>query len=560
MSDDIPVVEAFRVMTANKNLSEDELHRLIREGLNAALAKHFGGPVEAEIDIHEDGDIDIIVLKEVVEEVEESSREISLEEARWDDPEFQVGDLLEIPVSFEDFGRNAVMAAKQRIIQSVREGERDKIRDEFSDKIGQLVSGEVQQVQRGKIIVLLNQAREAEAIIPWREQNPRERFRQGEPIRAVLMKLDETSRGPKLILSRAAPEFVARLFELEVPEIYQGLVEIRRIVREAGGRTKMAVSSRDESVDPVGACVGVKGSRVQAVVSELNGERIDIVPWHPDPEIFARRALAPAEVSKVMSDPDRQVVTAIVDEEQLSVAIGRNGQNVRLASQLVGWQIDLYSSQDWREQGGESLLFGGGEEYEVSDFELSELEGIPAATLAALEAVGIRTFFDVLDMEAEDFLDVPGIDDEEADHLEGLIDELTVVEEEGDLEEAVEETLEELHEAVEPEVQASPEDEAEGEPAPGPEGSAAAAIEEDEEAEEDEAVEEAEEIEEVEATGAAEELAEEHGIDLVGIEGTGKDGRILKSDVQAAVDEVESGDGAAVGAGAEAGEEGGSGG
>jgi len=477
MSDQIPIVEAFRVMTANKSLSEDELHRLIREGIHAALAKHFDGPVEAEIEITPDGDIEIVVLKEVVEEVGDPAREIGLEEAQWDDPEFQVGDLMEIPVSFEDFGRNAVMAAKQRIIQDVREGEREKIRDEFSDKVGELVSGEVQQVQRGKIIVMLNRAREAEAIIPWREQNPRERFRQGEPIRAVLMKLDETSRGPKLILSRAAPEFVARLFELEVPEIYQGLVEIKKIVREAGGRTKIAVSSRDESVDPVGACVGVKGSRVQAVVSELSGERIDIVPWHPDPEIFARRALAPADVVKVVSDSDRHVVTAIVDEDQLSVAIGRNGQNVRLASQLIGWQIDLYSSQDWMDRGGESLLFGAGDEYEVSDFELSELEGIPPASLAALEAAGIRTFFDVLDMDREDFLEVPGIDADEAERMENLIDELTVVEEEEAVEEAVEETLEELQSAVTPEAQAGPGEEADEATEPEPAEAVSAAPE-----------------------------------------------------------------------------------
>jgi N utilization substance protein A len=430
MSDKIPVVEAFRVMAANKSLSEGELHDLIREGIHAALARRFGGPVEAEIDITDGGDIEIVVLKEVVEEVEDPARQISLEEARWDDPDFQVGDLMEIPVAFTDFGRNAVMAAKQRIIQSVREGEREKIREEFSDKLGDLVSGEVQQVQRGKIVVMLNRAPEAEAIIPWREQNPRERFRQGEPIRAVLKKVEETPRGPKLILSRGDPAFVANLFALEVPEIYQGIVEIREIVREAGGRTKVAVSSRDESVDPVGACVGLKGSRVQAVVSELSGERIDIVPWHPDPEIFARRALAPAKVAKVISDPERHVITAIVDEDQLSIAIGRNGQNVRLASQLIGWQIDLYSSRDWMEREAESVLFGGtSDEYEFADFPLSELEGISPASLAALEAVGVGTFFDVLDMDQEDFLQVPGIDADEAERLERLIDELTVVDE-----------------------------------------------------------------------------------------------------------------------------------
>lgn len=432
MSEQIPVVEAFRVMTANKSLSEAELYELIVEGIHAALARRFGGPVEAEIEVHDDGDIGITVLKEVVKEVEDPARQVSLEEARWDDPDFQLGDLMEIPVDFRDFGRSAVMAAKQRIIQRVREGERDRIREEFSDKVGELVSGEVQAIERGRIVVLMNRARQAEAIVPWREQNPRERFRQGDPIRAVLKALEETPRGPRLILSRGDPQFVAALFALEVPEIYQGIVEIREIVREAGGRTKIAVSSRDESVDPVGACVGVKGSRVQAVVSELSGERIDIVPWHPDPEIFARRALAPARVAKVLSDTERHVITAIVDEDQLSLAIGRNGQNVRLASQLIGWQLDLYSTRDWRERGGESLLFGGPEEYEVADFPLSELSGIPPATLAALEAAGITNFLDVLDMDQDDFVQIPGVGSEEARQLVEIIDELTVLEEQGE--------------------------------------------------------------------------------------------------------------------------------
>ncbi|MYA34185.1 MAG: transcription termination factor NusA [Gemmatimonadales bacterium] len=429
MNDQIPIVEAFRMMAANKSLTELELHDLIRDGIHAALARRFGGPVEAEIDVTDGGDISIVVLKEVVEEVEDPAREVTLEQARWDDPDFQVGDLMEIPVDFRDFGRSAVMAAKQRIIQRIREGERDRIRMEFNDRVGDLVSGEVQASERGKLVVMLNRSREAEAIIPWREQNPRERFRQGEPIRAVLKLLEETPRGPRLILSRADPQFVASLFALEVPEIYQDIVDIKEIVREAGGRTKVAVASRDESVDPVGACVGLKGSRVQAVVSELSGERIDIVPWHPDPEIFARRALAPARVAKVISDQERHVITAIVDEDQLSLAIGRNGQNVRLASQLIGWQIDLYSSRDWMERGGEAGLFGSDDEYEMSDFPLSELEGIAPATLAALEAAGIGSFYGLLDMDRSDFLQVPGIGPDEADTLEALIDELTVVDE-----------------------------------------------------------------------------------------------------------------------------------
>jgi N utilization substance protein A len=427
------VLAAFREMIANKNISKDDLHDLIKDGIMAALARRFGPTVEAEVIVDEEaGDIRITVLKEVVAEVEDTARQVSLEEARWDDEAFEVGDVLEIPVEFAQFGRNAVMAAKQRIIQRVREGERNKIREEFASKVGHLLSGEVQQVERGKIVVMLNKARDAEAIIPWKEQNPRERFRQGESIRAVLKKVEETPKGPRLILSRADPLFVEALFKLEVPEIYQGIVEVRAIAREVGGRTKVAVYSRDDSIDPVGACVGLKGARVQAVVSELGGERIDIVPWHPDPEIFARRALAPARVAKVLSDSARRVITAIVDEDQLSLAIGRNGQNVRLASQLIGWQIDLYGSREWLERGADAALFGAPEpEYEVADFPLRELD-IPLGTLAALESAGYTSFLDIIDLDREDLLRVHGLSAEQADGVFRLIESLTVEEGQGE--------------------------------------------------------------------------------------------------------------------------------
>jgi N utilization substance protein A len=425
------IVAAFRDIAATKNLSTDDVYDLIRDGIVAGLVKLYGPNVESEININEaSGDIEIIVLKRVVEEVEDPSTEISLQESRWDDPTYEVGDVMEIPVDFTAFGRNAVMAMKQKIVQRVREEEREKVREEFANRMGELLSGEVQQIERGKMVVMLNRARDAEAIIPWRDQNPRERFRQGDPIRAVLKKVDETSKGPRLILSRGDPLFVAALFKLEVPEVYQGIVEVREIAREVGGRTKIAVSSRDDSIDPVGACVGLKGSRVQAVVNELGGERIDIVPWHPDPEIFARRALAPARVAKVISDSSRQVITAIVDEDQLSLAIGRNGQNVRLASQLIGWQIDLYGSREWLERGADLSIFGDpppGDAYETADFPLAELELAPS-TLAALEAAGYHTFLEIIDLEKSEFLAVPGISEEEADRLLEIIDELTVVE------------------------------------------------------------------------------------------------------------------------------------
>jgi len=368
-----------------------------------------------------------VLLKTVVDEVTDASREVSVEEARFEDPEFQVGDMMEIPVDFAEFGRTAVQAAKQRIIQRVREGERTRIRDEFAGRVGDLLSGEIQQIERGKLVVMLNKFREAEAIIPYREQNHREHFHQGEPIRAVLKRVEETPKGPRLILSRADPLFVKALFKLEVPEIQQNIVDIRAAAREVGSRTKIAVFSRDDSIDPVGACVGLKGSRVQAVVNELNGERIDIVPWSADPERFAKLALAPARVARVFSDPTAKTIQAVVDEDQLSLAIGRNGQNVRLASELTGWKIDLYSSREWLDRGGDAPLFAPlpEEADEAADVKLSEIEGMSPATVAVLEDGGYRTLNDIIDLEREDLLRLPGIAPEEADRIITMLDELT---------------------------------------------------------------------------------------------------------------------------------------
>jgi N utilization substance protein A len=274
---------------------------------------------------------------------------------------------------------------------------------------------------------MLNKFREAEAVIPYREQNHREHFHQGDPVRAVLKRVEETPKGPRLMLSRADPMFVKALFKLEVPEIQQGIVEIRAAAREVGNRTKIAVFSRDDSVDPVGACVGLKGSRVQAVVNELQGERIDIVPWSADPERFAKLALAPARVARVFSDAATKTIQAVVDEDQLSLAIGRNGQNVRLASELTEWKIELYSSREWMERGSEQQIFAPlpGEGEENVNPRLSEIEGLEPATVAVLEEAGYRTLDDVIDLEREDFLRLAGIAPEEADRLMTIIDELT---------------------------------------------------------------------------------------------------------------------------------------
>ncbi|GDX87290.1 MAG: transcription termination/antitermination protein NusA [Gemmatimonadetes bacterium] len=431
MAGSTEILTAIRELAHLKQIERSELTELLRDGIHAALAKKHGPTVQAEVTVDDDrGEIRIVLLKSVVALVEDPASQITLEEARYEDEAYQIGDVMETAVDFAEFGRSAVQAAKQRIVQRVREGERTKIRDEFAGRVGDLLSGEIQQIERGKIVVMLNKFREAEAIIPYREQNHREHYKQGEPIRAVLKKVEETPKGPRLVLSRGDALFVKALFRLEVPELQQGIVEIRAAAREVGSRTKIAVFSRDEAIDPVGACVGMKGSRVQTVVQELGGERIDIVPWSSDPERFARLALAPAKVARVFSDPATKTIQAVVDEDQLSLAIGRNGQNVRLASELTEWKIELYSSREWLERSGEAPLFQPLPEEEQaievgSDVKLSDLEGLPPATVAVLEAGGYATLNDIIDLDKEDFLRLPGIAPEEAERIMKLINELT---------------------------------------------------------------------------------------------------------------------------------------
>ena len=428
MSGSTEVLEAIRELTSAKQLERSDLLDLLKDGIQAALAKRYGPNVRFEIDFDPlKGTIRVIRLRQVVEVVEDASAQVSLEEAQLEDANFAVGDMLEEDVPFTEFGRLAVQAAKQRIIQRVREGERTRIREEFSSKVGELLSGEIQQIERGKLVIMLNRFKEAEAIIPYREQNHREHFHQGDTIRAVLKKLEETPKGPRLILSRGDPLFVKALFKLEVPEIQQGVVDIRAWAREVGSRTKIAVISRDDAIDPVGACVGLKGSRVQAVVNELAGERIDIVPWSPDPERFARLALAPARIAKVFSEPEAKTIQAVVDEDQLSLAIGRNGQNVRLASELTGWKIDLYSSREWLERGGEGPLFAPlpPEEDMVTRVPLAELEGLDAELLGILQGAGYQTLSDVLDLEREEVSKLAGMTPERSDQLMAFLAELT---------------------------------------------------------------------------------------------------------------------------------------
>ncbi len=365
-----PILDAFGEIAREKSIGREELIDMIEAGLVAAARKKYGQGCEVEVEIDPlGGRIDISVGREVVEEIADPSGQITPEEARELDSELELGDIHWIQVPFADFGRNAIQAAKQVVIQRIREAERDKIRAEYSGKIGELLSGSIQQVERGNYVIFLN--KQTEAILPMKETNRKDYFKQGDPMRAVLIDIRETTKGPQLILSRTNEAFLKALFQIEVPEIYQGIIEIKGVVREAGSRSKIAVSSNDEHIDPVGACVGLKGSRVQAVVNELGGERIDVIPYSGDPQEFVRSSLNPAKLYRTSIDRDEHTVTAVVEDDQLSLAIGRSGQNVRLASQLTGWKIELMAKKEFMLKRDEMLtgVFGKGKSQEEESSE-----------------------------------------------------------------------------------------------------------------------------------------------------------------------------------------------
>ena len=320
----------------------------MEDAIQKAAKSRYGSEneIRAEVDA-KTGEIRLARLLEVVEDVTLEATQISLVEARTRNPAAQVGDFIAEPLPPLDFGRVAAQNAKQVIVQKVREAERDRQYDEYKDRVGEIVNGIVKRVEYGNVIVDLGRA---EAIVRRDESLPRENFRYGDRIRAYVYDVRREQRGPQIFLSRTHPEFMAKLFAQEVPEVYDGIVTIKSVARDPGSRAKIAVVSRDASIDPVGACVGMRGSRVQAVVNELQGEKIDIIQWSPDAATFIVNALAPAEVVKVVLDEDAERIEVVVPDVQLSLAIGRKGQNVRLASQLTGWDIDIMTEANESER------------------------------------------------------------------------------------------------------------------------------------------------------------------------------------------------------------------
>ena len=376
----------------------------IEEAVESAAKKKLGSRRDIEVRFNEEfGEVEVFQFRTVVLEVEDEQTEISFEDAKNLDPEVQLDDELgEKMENIEDLGRIAAQSAKQVIIHKMKDAERDVIFEMFKDRKGEIVSGIVQRFERGNMIVNLGRT---DAILPRDQQIPKRSFKQGDRIRAYLEDVRQNARDSQLILSRTCNDFLAKLFAMEVPEIAEGIVEIMGVSREPGFRAKIAVSSLETDVDPVGACVGMKGSRVQNVVQELQGERIDIVPWSPDPAKYVYNALAPAHVSMVMADEEAQTLLVVVPNDQLSLAIGRQGQNVRLASRLLGWRIDVKSEQRYanlEDPGYQTLL---------------AIHGIEEPLADQLLARGIFSIERLAEATVEDLIVIRSIDEEQAQHL-----------------------------------------------------------------------------------------------------------------------------------------------
>src|SRR5919202_2103075 len=340
----LELLQIADAVAREKSIDRGVVIEAMEDAIQKAARSRYGSETEVRAEINpRTGEMRLSRLLRVVEQVENEATEIALDDARAKNPAAQVGDFIAEPLPPLDFGRIAAQSAKQVIVQKVRDAERERQYNEYKDRIGDIVNGVVKRVEYGNVVVDLGRG---EAIVRRDELIPRETFRPGDRIRSYLFDVRPEARGPQIFLSRTHPQFMAKLFAQEVPEIYDGIVEVKAVARDPGSRAKIGVTSRDSSIDPVGACVGMRGSRVQAVVGELQGEKVDIIPWSVDEATFIVNALQPAEVVKVVLDEDADRIEVVVPDDQLSLAIGRRGQNVRLASQLTGWDIDILTEAE----------------------------------------------------------------------------------------------------------------------------------------------------------------------------------------------------------------------
>jgi N utilization substance protein A len=388
-------------VSRDKGIDRQVLITTLEEAIRSAARKKFGQDLDLEVAYNDEyGEIEAFQFKEVVAQLRDPEAEITLEEGRKLDPDCEIGDSLGIKIDTNTFGRIAAQSAKQVIIQKMKDAEREIVYGEYKDRRGEIVNGIVQRLDKGGITVNLGRA---EAILPYREQVPRETYRQGDRIRAYVFEVNKESRGPQIVLSRTHPNFLIDLFAMEVPEIAEGIVTIMGAAREPGSRAKIAVVSKDPDIDPVGACVGMKGSRVQSVVQELRGEKIDIIEYSVDPAKYVCNALAPAMISKVVIDQVNRAMEVIVPDDQLSLAIGKRGQNVRLASKLTEWRIDVKSESKYQKslrEGYQSLL---------------ALPGIGEVTADHLYEAGFGSAEELAGANVEELVTIPGISQQKSE-------------------------------------------------------------------------------------------------------------------------------------------------
>lgn len=408
------VIEAFSQLVKSKGLDKEILIGIFEDVFSYLMRKKYGPNAQFEIVVNlERGEIEIYLEREIVEKVKDPSREISIEEVKkLTDEEYEIGDIFPEEIDSKKFGeffeRRLINQAKQLLNQKLREIEKEIIYREYSQKIGEIVVGDIYQIRKDEILVNHNKN---ELVMPREEQIPKEKYRKGEVIRAVIKNVIKEPKGPKIIISRADNQFLARLFEMEIPEIYDGVVEIKAIAREPGERAKVAVASNDERIDPVGACVGMKGVRIHSIVKELSNENIDVIPWNDDPEIFLKKAFAPAKIKKVQIDKENKKAIIWADADQVSFIVGRGGQNVRLVGKLLGLDIDIIREEKPIE------------EYEV-DIELIDFkQELGEEVYQKLIEAGYDTAIDVLKAGMEKIKEIEGFDDEKVAEIFSILKE-----------------------------------------------------------------------------------------------------------------------------------------
>ncbi len=407
------IAQNIEALCQEQGIDRDLVIEAIKEAVRAAAKKQFKGGEDIQVDWSPETGLELAASKVVVEEVADASTELSIDEAReLGGDEVEVGDALLLPMPMEELGRIAAQTAKQILFQKVRDAVRSNVYEQYIDRVGELVNGFVKRFERGNMIVDLGNL---EAILPRSQQSRGEQWNQGERIRVVITNVSKESKGPQIEVSRTSPELLERLFEMEVPEIYDGTVVIKSCVREPGERAKIAVVSNERDVDPVGACVGMKGSRVQAIIRELRGEKIDIIEWSEEPSVFAANSLSPAKVNQVrITDIENRQMEVIVNEDQLSLAIGKRGQNVRLATKLVGWNIDIRSEEELKKEVAEAMgaMIASG-----APVPLSAIEGVTAQQTDALAEHGVTDIDGLANTTVDDLVEFLDVSLDEAEKM-----------------------------------------------------------------------------------------------------------------------------------------------